>query len=237
MPIETSAAKEISVQEMTKKIIRGERLFILDVRNTGDFDDWKIEGHHVEVINQPYFDLIESIDPIMDKLPKGEPIYVICAKGGSSAFVAEQLTEAGYDHVYSIAGGMKALSEHLEPIKIGELSRGGTIYQFVRIGKGCLSYLIESDGEGAIVDTARMLEPYERFLAQHRIELKHLIDTHLHADHISGGKMLAEKVGGVYHLPSKDASELTFGYSSLEEGNKIKVGNITIQAIFLPVIR
>lgn len=74
--------------------------------------------------------------------------------------VAEQIADAGFTNVYSVEGGMKAWSEHLEQIKIGELKNGGSIYQFVRIGKGCLSYLIDSNGEGAIIDTNRMLEPY-----------------------------------------------------------------------------
>ncbi|ARK30670.1 MBL fold metallo-hydrolase [Halalkalibacter krulwichiae] len=230
----TTAIKGINVQELTKKILNGDQIFILDVRNTGDFDDWKIEGENVHIINKPYFDLIDSLDPIMDQLPKGLPIYVICAKGGSSEFVAEQIAEAGYDHVYSIEGGMKAWSEYLEPIKIGDLTGGGTIYQFVRIGKGCLSYLVESNGEAAIIDAARMIEPYEQFISEHNLKLTHLLDTHLHADHISGGRTLAEKVGAEYHLPPKDAEEVTYSYTKLEDGNEIKVGKVLIKAIYSP---
>lgn len=230
----TAAVKSISVNELAKKVLNGERLFILDVRNTDDFDDWKIEGKNVEVLNKPYFELMEGIDPIIQHLPKDRPIYVVCAKGGSSQFVAEQIAKAGYDHVYSIEGGMKAWSEHLEPIKIGELKSGGVIYQFVRIGKGCLSYLIESNGEGAMVDTNRMVEQYERFIDQHHIKIKHVIDTHLHADHISGGRQLAEKYGATYYLPPKDAEEVTFEYTPINDGDEIKVGNITMKAIYSP---
>lgn len=225
--------KGISVKEITKKILNGERLFILDVRNTDDFDDWKVEGETVEIINQPYFDLMEGIDPIMDKIPKEEPIYVICAKGGSSQFVAEQIAEAGYDNVYSIEGGMKAYSEHLEPIKIGDVS-GGSLYQFVRIGKGCLSYIIESKGEAAIIDTNRMIEQYDEFINQHNINIKHVLDTHLHADHISGGKRLADKTSAPYYLPPKDAGEVTFDYTSIQDGDEVNVGDVTIKAIYSP---
>ncbi|MFV8828884.1 MBL fold metallo-hydrolase [Alkalihalobacterium sp. APHAB7] len=229
-----TAVKGISVKELTQKIIAGDRVFILDVRNTGDFDDWKVEGKNVEVINKPYFDLIESVDPIMDKLPKGEPIYVVCAKGGSSEFVAEQIADKGYDNVYSIEGGMNAWSEHLEPIKIGELTNGGAIYQFVRIGKGCLSYYIESNGEAAIVDTVRVTAPFEQFINEHNVKLTHVLDTHLHADHISGARAMAEKYGATYHLPPKDAEEVTFSYTPLEDGNEIKVGDVTIKAVYSP---
>ncbi|GAE44567.1 Zn-dependent hydroxyacylglutathione hydrolase [Mesobacillus boroniphilus JCM 21738] len=100
--------KTISAKEIAQKVINHEDLFILDARNTDDFDDWKIEGRNVKVHNAPYFDLLEGIDPIKDVLPKDQEIYVVCAKGGSSEFVAEQIEEAGYPDVYSIEGGMKA---------------------------------------------------------------------------------------------------------------------------------
>lgn len=130
-------AQTISVKELVKKVLSKEKLFILDARNTDDFDDWKIEGENVEVINKPYFELIDGIEPVQDQLPRDKDIYVICAKGGSSEFVADQIMEAGFtNNVFSIEGGMKAWSEYLEPIKIGDLKNGGSIYQFVRIGKG-----------------------------------------------------------------------------------------------------
>lgn len=160
--------KTITVKELTRKILNHEETFILDVRNTDDFDDWKIEGKNVHIINAPYFDLLEGVESIQDKLPKDQEIFVVCAKGGSSEFVAGQVAEAGFSNVYSIEGGMKAWSEHLEPIKIGDLKQGGSIYQFVRIGKGCLSYLIESNGKGALIDANRMAGPYEDFIRQKR---------------------------------------------------------------------
>lgn len=224
----------ISVKELARKVINHEDVFILDARNTDDFDDWKIEGRNVKVHNTPYFDLLEGIDPVMNVLPKEKDIYVICAKGGSSEFVAEQIEEAGFKDVFSVEGGMKAWSEHLEPVKIGDLKDGGSIYQFVRIGKGCLSYLFESNGEGAIIDTNRMIEQYEEFLSGKNIKLTALLDTHLHADHISGGRKLAEKAGAKYYLPPKDAEEVTFQYEPLQDGDEIKVGNTIIRALYSP---
>ncbi|AST93613.1 MULTISPECIES: MBL fold metallo-hydrolase [Sutcliffiella] len=230
----TTALKTISVKDLAKKVINHEDLFILDTRNTSDFDDWKIEGRNIEVINSPYVELLEGVDSILDKLPKSKEIYVICAKGGASEFVAEQIMEQGFTDVYSVEGGMKAWSEHLEPIKIGDLKDGGSIYQFVRIGKGCLSYLIESDGKGAIIDTNRMLSPYEEMIKKHNITLIHVLDTHLHADHISGGRELAEKHDAMYYLPPKDAGEVTFNYSQINDGDEYKVGQTTIKAIYSP---
>ncbi len=229
-----TAVKTISVKEIAKKVINHEEVFILDARNTDDFDDWKIEGKSVHIINAPYFDLLEGVDSIKGKLPTDKTIYVICAKGGSSKFVAQQIAEAGFTDVYSVEGGMKAWSEYLEPIKIGDLKNGGTLYQFVRIGKGCLSYLIESNGEGAMIDTSRMIEPYESFITEHHIKLTHVLDTHLHADHISGGRMLAEKMGANYYLPPKDATEVNFTYQQINDGDEYQVGKTIIKAVYSP---
>lgn len=228
--------KIISTKELAKKVINHEETLILDVRNTDQFDNWKIEGGKVEVINEPYFNLLDGVDPVAEKLKKDQEIIVVCAKGGSSEMVADLLEEAGFTNTYSLEGGMTAWSEHVEPVKIADLSDGGNIFQFVRLGKGCLSYFIESNGEAAIIDTARMTDIYKRFADERDVQIKHLIDTHLHADHISGGRMLAGEVGGTYHLPPKDATEVQFNYTPLEEGNDIIVGNtaIKVQPLYSP---
>ena len=218
--------------EVFDEIRKEEPLFILDVRNEEDYADWKIEGKNVTTINVPYFDLIDSVDVALDKLPKGDtPVLVVCAKEGSSHFVAEQLAEAGRNNVSYLEGGMKAWSEYLEPVKIGNLSTGGAIYQFARIGKGCLSYMIASNSEAAIVDAARMIDVYEKFAKEHELTIKHTIDTHLHADHISGGRHLAEKVGATYWLPAKDATEAQYNYQPLEDGKEIIVGTTKVRIL------
>ena len=70
--------------------------------------------------------------------------------------------------------------------------------------KGCLSYMVISNGEAAVIDAVRTVEAYEEFAKEHGVTITNVMDTHLHADHISGGRKLAEKVGGTYWLP-KDA--------------------------------
>ncbi|MBM7551200.1 MBL fold metallo-hydrolase [Thalassobacillus pellis] len=229
-------AKTITTRELAEKIVNQEETLILDVRNTEQFEDWKIEGGKAEIINEPYFNLLDGVESLDEKLDKNQEVIVVCAKGGSSVMVADLLDEAGYQNAYSLEGGMKAWSEHLEPVKIADLSDGGSLYQFVRLGKGCLSYVIESDGEAAIVDANRMTDIYEKFAKERGTAITHLLDTHLHADHISGGRKLAEIAGGTYHLPPKDAEEVTFDYAPLKEGNDITVGKtkIKVQPIYSP---
>jgi glyoxylase-like metal-dependent hydrolase (beta-lactamase superfamily II) len=228
--------KHMTSEELAKKVINNERLFIFDVRNTDEFDDWKIEGKNLEVINEPYFNLLDGVEDVVDRLPKDEPILAVCAKGGSSEFVGEQLVEVGFYQVYSLEGGMKAWSEYLEPVKVADLNGGGKIYQFVRLGKGCLSYLVESDGEAAVIDTARMIKVYQQFAQKNNLTIKYTLDTHLHADHISGGRALADSEKSTYYLPPKDAEEVTFMYEPLVDGTTITVGKteIKVQALYSP---
>lgn len=232
----TAHVRAMTAKEVTKFVLNKEELFILDVRNESDFNDWKIEGESIEIINIPYFELLEGVDSVLAQIPEGKKILVVCAKEGSSKFVAEQLVEAGRSNIYYLEGGMKSWSEYLEPVKVGDLKDGGSIYQFVRIGKGCLSYMVVSHGEAAMVDTLRMTDVFESFAKENGLTIKHTIDTHLHADHISGGKILAEKVGAAYWLPPKDAAEVVFDYEKLEDGKEITVGNtqIKIQPVYSP---
>jgi glyoxylase-like metal-dependent hydrolase (beta-lactamase superfamily II) len=229
------ACKQMTAAEVSKKVTNKTDLFILDVRNESDFNDWKIEGQNFEFLNIPYFDLLDGVEEILDQIPANKEILVVCAKEGSSVMVAEMLSEAGLD-VFYLKGGMKAWSEHLEPVRIGELTKGAEIYQFVRLGKGCLSYMVVSNGEAAVIDSTRMIDAYLDFADDIGVKITHVLDTHLHADHISGGRRIAEVTNAAYWLPQKDAAEVTFEYQPLESGNVITIGHtaIDIQALYSP---
>ena len=226
---------EMTANEVAKKVINKDELFIFDVRNESDFNDWKIEGKNFDYFNMPYFELLDGVEEIMDKMPTDKEILVVCAKEGSSVMVAEMLSDAGLTVSY-LKGGMKAWSEHLEPVKIGDLNDGGEIYQFVRLGKGCLSYMVVSNGEAAIIDSTRMIKVYLDFADSIGAKITQVFDTHLHADHISGGRQIAESTNATYWLPPKDATEVVFKYEPLESGKVIKIGQtaIDIQALYSP---
>ncbi|MBT2648517.1 MBL fold metallo-hydrolase [Bacillus sp. ISL-34] len=226
------AFKQMTAAEVSKKVINKNDLFILDVRNESDFKDWKIEGKNFGFLNIPYFDLLDGVEEILDQIPANKEILLVCAKEGSSVMVAEMLSEAGLDVSY-LKGGMKAWSEHLQPVKIGELTNGGEVYQFVRLGKGCLSYMVVSNGEASVIDSTRMIDAYLDFADGIGVEIKHVLDTHLHADHISGGRRIAEVTNAAYWLPPKDAAEVTFPYEPLESGNVITIGQTAIEILAL----
>lgn len=217
----------MTAKQITEKVLFKEPLFILDVRNETDFNDWKIEGQNFEYLNVPYFELIDGIEPIQDKLPKDKEILVVCAKEGSSMMVAEFLDEAGISSSY-LEGGMKSWSEFLHKTLVYE-DQDISVYQFVRVGKGCLSYMVVSDGEALIVDPSRFVEQYESAAEEAGATIKHIVDSHLHADHISGGKLLAEKTAADYYLMKSEGA--TFDFKPLENHEKIHFKDVTVEVL------
>ena len=220
---------------VAKKVFNNDELFILDVRNADAFADWKIEGRKFDYLNVPYFELLDGVEEILPQIPTDKEVLVVCAKEGSSIMVAEMLAEAGRDASY-LQGGMKAWSEYMQPIKVSDLENGGELYQFVRLGKGCLSYMVLSNGEAAIIDATRMKDVFIEFAASKAAKITHIFDTHLHADHISGGRHIAAETGATYYLPPKDAEEVLFDYTPLIDGVEVTIGNTTIsmEAIYSP---
>ncbi|WP_010289375.1 MBL fold metallo-hydrolase [Kurthia massiliensis] len=224
-----------TAKEVAQKVITQAPLFILDVRNHDAFADWKIEGKSFDYLNIPYFELLDGVEDLLPQLPTDRDVLVVCAKEGSSMMVADMLSEAGRDVAY-LAGGMKSWSMHIEPLKVADLSDGSELYQFVRLGKGCLSYMLISDGEAAVIDAVRFTDVFEQFAAEKGARIQHVFDTHLHADHISGGRLLAEKTGATYYIPPKDATEVTFEYAALNDGFTVSIGSakIDVNALYSP---
>ncbi|MGE7981408.1 MBL fold metallo-hydrolase [Solibacillus sp. NPDC093137] len=227
--------KAWTAAQVARKVIENKELFILDVRNEDAFKDWKIDGHKFEYLNIPYFDLLDGVEEILPQIPTDKEVLVVCAKEGSSIMVAEMIAEAGREVAY-LEGGMKSWSMYLEPIKVGDLANGGELYQFVRLGKGCLSYMAISEGEAAIIDAVRFTEVFTKFAEEKGVEIKYVFDTHLHADHISGGRHIAAATGATYYLPPKDAEEVVFDYAPLEDGLKVQLGasEIEVGALYSP---
>jgi glyoxylase-like metal-dependent hydrolase (beta-lactamase superfamily II) len=217
----------ISAKEINQFIVEKQPLFIFDVRNEADFKDWKIEGDNIEYLNVPYFDLIDGVEAVLDRIPSNKKIIVVCAKEGSSVMIAEMLTEKGLE-VFYLEGGMKTWSEYLYPTKVYE-DEEVTVHQLIRVGKGCLSYIVTSGNDALIVDPSRFVEQYINFAKKEGVQITHIADSHLHADHISGGHALAEKTGAKYYLMKSEGA--IFEFEPLEENDKIEFANIKLEVL------
>jgi len=70
--------------------------------------------------------------------------------------------------------------------------------------------------------------------ARQNVRITHVIDTHVHADHYSGGRALAEKTGASYCLHEFNAGHVKFPFEPLKDGQRIEVGNVLIDVVHTP---
>lgn len=215
----------IEMEAFAERAMSSDSMNLLDIRNKNDHQNWAVSGRNINTLNVPFSMMGEHFEEITAKFLKEDPVYVLCYKGILAQKAASLLRESGYSDVRFVKGGMKAWGDHIQSVKVGDLSRGGKIYQFIRLGKGCLSYMVVSEKEALVVDPARNIEPYLTFARENGWNITQIADTHLHADHISGGRDLAEQTGASYWFPCQDGNGARFRYKRLEDGLRIPIGH------------
>lgn len=100
---------------------------------------------------------------------------------------------------------------------------------------GCLahaSYLIGSEGEAAVVDPQRDVEQYINEAEAQGLKIKYVIETHLHADFVSGHRELAARTGAQIIFGEKAGA--TFPHITVKEGDEVRVGNIILRVLETP---
>lgn len=70
--------------------------------------------------------------------------------------------------------------------------------------------------------------------ARQDVKITHVIDTHVHADHFSGGRALARKTGAVYCLHESNSSRVKYAFEPLKDGQRIEVGNVVVDVLHTP---
>ena len=206
----------------------GKEVSILDIRPIQERTEWFIPGS----IYLNAYDKLRAHKPDALHglhLDKRIPIVTVCAAGKTSSIAARQLNEQGFE-AYSLQGGMKewSLSWNTARLSFPEFR----IIQFRRTGKGCLSYLVSSNSEALIVDASLPVETYQEFLVKDKLTLKYVIETHIHADHLSRSKQLAENNKLSLHLPAPN--KVNFDFVPVTGSTIFHVGNISIKAIQTP---
>ncbi len=218
----------ISPRELHDEIARGTIPEILDVRNSDEFEAQRLEGRRaVPTRHAPVYDVLEEPERFAADTLDGA--VVVCGHGNGSAMVVQEFSAVGKE-ARSLAGGMDAWAQLLVPVELEGLPEPARAWQLQRPAKGCLSYVIGVPGESCIVvDPARHHAPYLDLARAHEMSVTHVIDTHVHADHISGGPTLAEHLGVEYHLPPEDsAEEIPFPNRPLEDGEELRLGEGTV---------
>ena len=223
---------EVNIDATTLRdmLERGERVAVVDVRKGEDHAEWSIPGS----LNFDAYDALHAGDErAMEglELPEGVPVVTVCGRGRSSAVAAEQLQCKGYE-AFSLEGGMKAWSLAWNTADVPLPGARAEVVQMRRTGKGCLSYVVGSDGEAVVVDASLEPEVY-RWLAEERgWRITRVLDTHVHADHLSRSKRLAELVGATLHMP--EGAPVSYPFAALGDGDALEVGSATLEAVRTP---
>jgi len=242
-----------TARDLLERLERRDQFFVLDVRNREEFERFRLEGRSpVPAVNTPYFEMLERggkdemLDSVVayverdlaDQLPSDRPILAVCAKGDTSEFVAQGLRRLGYASA-NLKGGMKAWGEHYATRALVD-GPDLAIYQVSRPARGCLSYLVASAGKAIVIDPLRHLHPYLDLARGTGLTIEAVIDTHGHADHISGGLALAAKTGAPYYLHPYDAIHpmdvlpATIPYEAIRDGQIFPVGRHELKALHIP---
>ena len=236
-PTPDAAVGSIEPGALKERIDAGEQVTVLDVRAPSEFATWRVDGPSVETTNVPYYEFLDGVDDdLLSTVPRGDPLVVICAKGTSSAYVAGVLAESGRDAV-NLADGMNGWAGIYEASEVTRYDGAGELYQYVRPSSGCVGYILVSGDEAAVIDPLRTFaDRYREDAADRGAELTYAIDTHVHADHVSGVRALEERgAEGVVPSPAAERGvTYTDRVSLAGDGESFRVGDATIEAIHTP---
>jgi len=206
---------------------------LLDVRNPIEAMRWRPEGPGIErYANVPYFDFVDDEDEAFERVPDASQYYVLCAKGLSSNYVAGILRDRGLNAL-NIGDGMNAWAAYHRTVRVSGPGDGFAIYQFARPAKGCLSYLVVAGKDALIVDCTRFGDLYQSFAEQLGVHVVGVVDTHLHADHVSGGAGIAKELGAPYHLADDDAENCALDRVSIPRSFELE--DVSVRVLSIPI--
>jgi hydroxyacylglutathione hydrolase len=100
---------------------------------------------------------------------------------------------------------------------------------------GCLahaSYMLASEGEAIVVDPQRDVEIYLQAAEANRVSIRHIFETHLHADFVSGHRELAARTGARIYIGAQ--ADATFPHVAVEDGFQLQVGRMRLTALATP---
>lgn len=221
---------EISVEELQNILENNLPVKILDIRPQEHRDEWYIpESEHLDVYKQ----IEAGEDNIFDNtdLPTDIPIILVCVEGLVSKDGADILQEKGYE-AYSLKGGMKKWNFAYSVKLLEKPEQKLKIYQIRRVAKGCISYLIISGNQAAVIDASLNPEVYITIANKNNSTIKYVMDTHTHADYVSRTRELANDSNAKHIFI--DIAQVDYEYIKIKDREKIYIGNSTIEIIYTP---
>lgn len=190
---------EMTADELAHVLGTGDAPALVDVREPEEFEAWALAGAR----NLPLSRLATDIGLV----DRDREVVVICASGARSERAVQAMRGIGIP-ARNLAGGMLAWSAVYDTATL-ELG-AARIIQVRRRGKGCLSYVVGAGDEAFVVDPSLDTERYLEVAAREGWRITRVFDTHLHADHLSGLRALAEATGASVHLNPADGYRFPF---------------------------
>lgn len=222
---------EMTAEEFKKKLDSGQVPFIFDLRNSDEFKGWRIEGRtDIETLNIPQEEFVGEEERHLKKFPKDRQIVTFCAHGDAAQYSADLLKEHGFKAV-ALQGGMDLWSEYYEHRLASQVP---AVHQIYRVAKGCMAYLAVSGTEAVAIDAPRNVRNVLDLAGQLKVRIVHVLDTHLHADHISGGREVARQTGAEYHVNPLDVQGAAYSYTPLTDGSRISFGASSLEVVHSP---
>jgi hydroxyacylglutathione hydrolase len=106
--------------------------------------------------------------------------------------------------------------------------------QIIHEDLGCASYLVadRDAGHAAVIDPQWDIDPYRRLARLHGVRIEHILETHNHADHVSGHGRLARRTGATIHI--HELAEAEYEHEPFGDGWVLDLGEVTIEAVHTP---
>jgi glyoxylase-like metal-dependent hydrolase (beta-lactamase superfamily II) len=220
----------IDVETLRAWLEEGRPVTVLDVRPTVERAEWAIPGSiHIDA-----YDALREHNPAaladLDVLSDG-PVVTVCAAGKTSLIAAELLEARGI-RAYSLEGGMKAWSLAWNTAEVLVAGDAVRVIQVRRTGKGCLSYLIGAEEEAIVIDASLDPRLYIDLAAKYGWQITSVLDTHIHADHLSRSRQLAQMSGAKLFLP--DQQRVSFPFTAMCDGDTLATSDLILTALHTP---
>src|SRR5437016_1980097 len=224
------SASTISSEALRDLLERNTLVTVLDVRPAAERAEWAIpDSGRVDA-----YDALRRGDPnalAAFHPTNGGRVVTVCAAGKTSMLAAERLRARGLDAV-SLAGGMRAWSLAWNTAEVPCPGSTARIVQLRRAGNGCLSYLIGSNGAAVVIDASLDPRVYHRVADEHGWRIGTVLETHVHADHLSRARALVADTGARLCLPTTDL--VSFQYEPLNDRDTVRVGSAGLRALRTP---
>jgi len=223
--------KEMNPTALRERLESGESLEIVDIREGDEFDAWHIFGSR----NVPVYKALgqgsaEGLTQQAESLPRDRPIVTVCRAGRMSRHAAGLLESMGFEAI-SLAGGIRGWGAVWSVAEV-PFEGSAVFLQIRRNGKGCLSYLFGTDGQACVVDPCVDVDAYLAIARENGLEIMQVLETHVHADHLSRARELARLTGASLLLPRND--RVTYDYEAVTDGADLTLGALRVEAIATP---